>query len=204
MEFTDEADPYKVPTYSLASRLARLAWGMVQSTVFRFSPRPWHPWRACLLRLFGARLGPGCHIYPRARVWAPWNLRCEDTVAIGDEAVVYNPTVVDLKSHAIVSFQAYLCGAGHDLTDPAFPVVKAPIIIGRYGWVCARATVKMGVTIGDGAVLGLNAVATGDLEPWSIYAGIPARRIGRRPKFPVHERTPPRSVEPKYARGRSS
>jgi putative colanic acid biosynthesis acetyltransferase WcaF len=180
MEMTGADDPYRRPTYSLANRVARGAWEVVQATLFRWSPRSWHGWRAGLLRCFGATLGAHCRIYPRVRIWAPWNLCCEDTVAIGDEAIVYNPDVVTLRSHAIVSFQAYLCGASHDIDDPEFRVTSAPITVNRYGWVCARATVFQGVTIGDGAVLGAGSIATRNLSPWTVYVGSPARAIKRR------------------------
>jgi putative colanic acid biosynthesis acetyltransferase WcaF len=46
--------------------------------------------------------------------------------------------------------------------------------------VCARACVAPGVNIGEGAVLGLASVATRDLEPWSVYAGAPAKKIRER------------------------
>jgi putative colanic acid biosynthesis acetyltransferase WcaF len=61
-------------------------------------------------------------------------------------------------------------------------MISAPIRIGSRAWICARAVVQMGVTVGEGAILGLGAIATRDLEPWSIYAGIPARKIKARPK----------------------
>ena len=41
----------------------------------------------------------------------------------------------------------------------------------------------MGVTIREGAILGLGAVATADLEPWSVYVGNPARRVKARPRL---------------------
>lgn len=173
-------DPYLVPNTSLVSKALRAVWGIAYVLLFRPSPRPMHRWRAWMLRRFGATLGPDCHIYAKARIWAPWNLHCEDAVAIADDAEIYNPTKVELRSHAIVSQGAYLCGASHDVNDAAFPMVSGPIVIGRYAWVCARASVQMGVTIGDGAVLGLGAVATRDLEPWTVYGGIPARPISRR------------------------
>jgi putative colanic acid biosynthesis acetyltransferase WcaF len=182
MEITSDLDPYLRPAFSRRNRLARLLWGVVQATLFRWSPRPLHAWRAWLLRCFGARLGPGCHVYPQARIWAPWNLECESVVCIGDEAIVYNPATLRIGSHAIVSQQAYLCGATHDYRDPAFPMTWAPITIGRYAWICARATVQSGVTVGEGAVLGLGSVASRNLEPWTVYAGLPARRIKARPR----------------------
>jgi putative colanic acid biosynthesis acetyltransferase WcaF len=176
------ADPYTRPAFSLRNRMARAAWGIVVLLLFRPSPRPLHAWRALLLRSFGARLGKDCHIYPGARIWAPWNLVCEDVVAVADEAVIYNPRTIFLGSHCVISQQAYLCGASHDFRDPAFPLIAAPISIGRYAWICARATVHMGVRVGEGAVLGLGSVAARDLAPWAVHAGLPARRVGERPR----------------------
>ncbi|WP_245479027.1 putative colanic acid biosynthesis acetyltransferase [Rubrivivax rivuli] len=168
-------DPYLVPSTSLRSRAGRALWSVVWLMLFRTSPRPAFAWRAALLRLFGAQLGPNCHIYPAARVWAPWLLVCEDAVCIADEAVVYNPAGVHLGSHCVISQQAYLCGAGHDVDDPAFPMVSRHIEVGAYAWVAARATVCPGVQLGEGAVLALGAVATRALQPWGVYAGVPAR-----------------------------
>jgi putative colanic acid biosynthesis acetyltransferase WcaF len=174
------ANPYLQPYSSLHDRLGRAAWQLAYVILFRPSPRPCHGWRAFVLRCFGAKLGRDCHIYPKCRIWAPWNLRCDDGAAIADEAVIYNAAEVHLSVHAIVSQQAYICTATHDIDDPAFPLITAAISVGQYAWVCARACVLPGVTIHDGAVLGLGSVASKNLEAWQVYAGIPARRIRQR------------------------
>lgn len=173
-------DPFLRPSFPLAHRARRQLWNIVALLLFRPSPRPAHAWRAFLLRLFGAQLGKDCHIYPSVEIWAPWNLCCGDIVAIADGAVIYNPQPVSIGSRAVISQQAYLCGASHDYTDPAFPLVSAPIHIGPGAWICARAAVQMNVRVGKGAVLGLGSVATRDLEPWTVYAGVPARPINSR------------------------
>lgn len=160
----------------------RSLWAVAYALLFRPSPRPLHAWRTFLLRCFGARIGASCHIYPGARIWAPWNLVCGDVTAIADEAVIYNPARVELGSHSTISQQAYLCGATHDYNDPGFPLIPAPIHIGAYAWICARATVQAGVRVAEGAVLGLGAVATRDLAPWSVNVGVPARKIKERTK----------------------
>jgi putative colanic acid biosynthesis acetyltransferase WcaF len=173
-------DPYLRPSFSVSNRMGRFAWSIIWMLLFRPSPRPFHSWRAFLLRVFGAKLGPNCHVYPRSRVWAPWNLECADGVTLGDEAEIYNPSLVTMGSHAIVSQQAYICGATHDYNDPAFPLISFPMSLGAYSWVCARASVSPGVNVGEGAVLGLGSVATRDLEPWTVYAGVPAQRVKQR------------------------
>ena len=174
------ADPYLQPQTSLRNRCARALWLLVCTLLFRPSPRPLHAWRALLLRAFGATLGPDCHVYPRCSIWAPWNLRCDDGACIADGAVVYNSAPVHLGSHAIVSQEAYLCSATHDCDDPAFPMISAPIFIGPYAWICARAAVLPGVRVHEGAVLGLGSVASRDLDAWQVYAGVPAVRIRER------------------------
>ena len=174
---------YRRTNTSFGSRVGRAIWGGACLVLFRPSPRPFHFWRSLILRCFGARLGKACHIYPGARIWAPWNLICEDGVAIADGAEVYNPATVTLRSHAVVSQGAYLCGASHDYDDPEFPMISAPIEIGRRAWIASRASVLMGVTVEDGAVLALGSIATRDLKAWGIYAGIPARLVGTRARL---------------------
>ena len=177
---TKTSDPYLAPAFSVRNRLARLLWGVVYTLLFRPSPRPFHAWRSFLLRCFGAKIGKSCHIYPAAKIWAPWNLVCDYQATIADGATVYNPKLVRLGIHAIISQEAYLCGATHDYEDPAFPLTSAEIRVGDYAWICARATVQSGVSVGEGAVLALGGVASRNLDPWTVYAGVPARPIKKR------------------------
>jgi putative colanic acid biosynthesis acetyltransferase WcaF len=172
-----ESNPYHRAAFPVKHRLARALWNFVWVLLYRTSPRPMHEWRSMLLRIFGAKMGPGCHFYPSGKVWAPWNLTCEDCCTLGDGAEIYNPSSVTLESHCILSQQAFLCGATHDYDDPNFPMVSYPMRLGAYSWICARTSVAPGVNVGEGAVLGLGSVATRDMEPWSIYSGNPAVKI---------------------------
>ena len=174
------ADPYLRPAFSRKDRLRRLLWNVCWALLYRMSPRPMHGWRSFLLRSFGATMGPNCHFYPRSKVWAPWQLVCADQVTAADGAEIYNPAPVRMGSHAILSQDAYLCGATHDYDDPAFPLLAYAMEVGPYAWVCARASVAPGVNVGEGAVLGLGSVATRSMEPWSVYAGAPAVKVKER------------------------
>lgn len=176
----EAVDQTLLPAFTLRSRLGRALWNFCWLLLYRTSPRPFHAWRAWLLRIFGAELGLGCHFYPRSKVWAPWNLVCKDRVTLGDDAELYNPSTFYLDSHCIVSQGAYLCGATHEYNKPDFPLVSFPMRVGAYAWVCARAIVHPRVNIGVGAILGLGSIATHDLEPFGIYAGSPAVKIKER------------------------
>jgi putative colanic acid biosynthesis acetyltransferase WcaF len=176
----DHRDPYLIPHYSFRNKVRRGLWCVLYALLFRTSPRPLFAWRRFLLKSFGAELSKSVRIYPGARIWAPWKLVCEDVVTIADEAIIYNPELVYLESHAIVSRQAYICGATHDYNDPAFPIRAFSMRLGAYSWICARASVQPGVNVGAGAVLALGSVASRDLDPWTVYGGVPARPIKAR------------------------
>jgi putative colanic acid biosynthesis acetyltransferase WcaF len=177
------ADPYLRPAFSSGNRLRRLAWTICWAVFYRMSPRPFHFWRSFLLRAFGAIMGPGCHFYPASKVWAPWNLICADQVTAANGAEIYNPAPVTFGSHAILSQDAYVCGATHDYDDATFPLIAYEMGFGAYAWICARASVAPGVQVGEGAVLGLGSVATRDLEPWTVNAGVPARKVKDRKRW---------------------
>ena len=173
----DIPDPYLRPAFSKKNRASRLVWNAVHLLLYRPSPRPLFAWRSFLLRCFGATVGPGCHFYPGSKVWAPWNLHCEGHVAAADGAEIYNPAPMHFGSHCIVSQGAYVCGATHDYNSPSFPLLAYRMSFGAYAWICARASVGPGVQVGEGAVLGIGAVATRSLEPWTVYGGNPAAAL---------------------------
>ncbi len=176
----DSKDALLRPSFSSGNRIRRLVWQVVAFFVFRYTPAPFHGWRCIVLRVFGASIGKSNFIYPSAKIWAPWLLKTGDVVTLGPLCEVYNPGGVFIDHHCIVSQGAYLCGATHDPDDPAFPFIAKKIELGAYSWVCARAVVLPGVTMGEGAVLGAAAVASRSLAPWTIHAGNPARLIRAR------------------------
>ena len=174
------SDAYTRPAFSAGNRARRLIWNICWLLLYRPSPRPLHAWRSFLLRAFGATLGPNCHFYPGSKIWAPWNLVCAYQVTAGDGVEIYNPSPIQCDSHVIFSQGSYICGATHDFDDPAFPLLAYRMHFGAYAWICARASVAPGVNVGEGAVLGLASVATRDLAPWTVYAGVPAVIVKQR------------------------
>ncbi|MFC6490462.1 DapH/DapD/GlmU-related protein [Nitratireductor sp. GCM10026969] len=54
------------------------------------------------------------------------------------------------------------------------------VVIGNDVWIGHGAVVMPGVHVGDGAVVGANAVVTRDVAPYAIVAGVPARLVRQR------------------------
>ena len=57
---------------------------------------------------------------------------------------------------------------------------EKPVTIGNDVWIGHGAVVMPGLTIGDGAVVGANAVVTRDVAPYTVVAGVPARPLRAR------------------------
>lgn len=60
------------------------------------------------------------------------------------------------------------------------PACKGDVVIGNDVWIGHGATILAGVTIGDGAAIAARAVVTGDVGPYTIVGGAPAREIKKR------------------------
>jgi acetyltransferase-like isoleucine patch superfamily enzyme len=63
------------------------------------------------------------------------------------------------------------------------PVPTRPIRIFSDCWFGINSVIVPGVTVGRGCVIGANSVVTGDLAPYSVAAGNPARVVRRRLDF---------------------
>ncbi|MDQ8190604.1 putative colanic acid biosynthesis acetyltransferase [Roseibacillus persicicus] len=173
-------DTHAGPSFSFANRLRRVCWNLTWSLLASWTPAPLHAWRAFLLRTFGAEVGKGVHVYPKVKVWAPWNLRLGDQVGVGNGAILYSQGMITIGKKVVVSQGAHLCAGTHDYEDPGFPLVTGDISVRARAWIAAESFVHPGITIGEGAVLGARSVAVKDLEAWGVYGGNPARFLKKR------------------------
>jgi len=171
------ADP---SPYSRREKFARLAWAVVQSTLFAWSFHTCYGWRRMLLRAFGASLHPTCRIRRTVRIECPWNLTISMDTAIGDGAIPYCLGPVRIGDHSTISQRAHVCAGSHDHRRRAMALLRPPITIGSDCWIAAEALVGPGVTVGDGVILDARAVAFKDLSPWTIYLGNTAQPVGHR------------------------
>ena len=175
-----EVKPYK-NKLGLKNKLFRVLWNVVYCILFRPSPNIlfWE-WRVFLLRCFGAKIGKHCKIRSSATFWAPWNLEMGDYVSIGQKAQIYSVNRIVMRTKVCISQGAYLCTASHDIIDKNNPLITAPIHVNSFAWIATDAFIGMGVTIGEGAVVGARAAVFKDVEPWAVVGGNPAKVIKKR------------------------
>ncbi|MBQ0049889.1 MAG: putative colanic acid biosynthesis acetyltransferase [Bacteroidales bacterium] len=162
-------------------QIIRLVWGFVWTICARWLPRSvGSGWKRMLLRMFGAKMGKNSHVYSSAKVYYPANLIMGNNTCLASEVECYNVAPVIMEDNVTVSQGAYLYTASHDITNPLNPLITAPIVLRDQSWIGARAYVGMGVTIGQGAVVGATASVYKDVEEWTVVGGNPARIIKKR------------------------
>lgn len=175
-----EVEKYK-DNLSMTNKLHRFLWNICCVLFFRIFKGPlFCKWRNFVLRIFGAKIGKGSKVSATADIWAPWNLEIGDYTAIGPSTKIYNPALIRLGDKVTISQYAYLCTASHDITNKLHPLITSPIVVDSFAWVAADAFVGMGVTIGEGAVVGARAAVFKDVDPWTVVGGNPAKFIKKR------------------------
>jgi putative colanic acid biosynthesis acetyltransferase WcaF len=169
--------------YPRRDTVRRWLWLMVEKTIFRWSPRPCHWWRAWLLRCFGAQIDDlrATVVFPTVTIHFPWKLKLERRSMLGPFVRVYNIAPIRLSYGANVSQFCYLCAGGHDYMEWRLPTTFGPIVIGENAWLAADVFVGPGVEIGELAVIGARSVVITNMPARKICLGHPCRPVKDRP-----------------------
>ena len=112
-------------------------------------------------------IGDGCMFGPDMHITAVNSIRIGKNVRTGKSVLISDNSHGDPKDMAL-----------RNIAPNARPIYsKGAIVIGDNVWIGEKAAILAGVTIGEGAIIGANAVVTKNIPPYSIAAGIPARII---------------------------
>lgn len=122
---------------------------------------------------------------------APHALSFGDFVAVGPRSVIQvNGTIGDFT---LVGMHVQIVGReDHAIDEVGVPMLRSTwvadrearerdgVTIGRDVWVGASSVILSGISIGEGSIIGAGSVVVGDIPPYSIAVGNPARVVGRR------------------------
>ena len=104
---------------------------------------------------------------------------------IGNYVTIGQGTIISIKDRLTIGDYS-LIGPYVQITDNNHSISRSnlikfqratirPIKIGQDCWIGSGARILAGVSIGNGAVVGANAVVTHDVPPFAVVAGVPAR-----------------------------
>jgi virginiamycin A acetyltransferase len=101
--------------------------------------------------------------------------------------VIYSGNGIVFGRDVLVAANCVFAPTNHQFADRGRPIrlqgfrpSKGGIIVGDDVWIGAGAVLLDGAVIGRGAVVGALSLVRGEVEPYAIVAGSPARRIGMR------------------------
>lgn len=111
----------------------------------------------------GISIGDNCQINELVRM---------DNVTIGNNVMVAREVVFLGKMHESSSIELPMTEQG--VKDVASTIVEDDV------WLGLRVVVMPGVVLKKGSIIAAGAVVTKSTEPYSVYAGIPAKKIKSR------------------------
>lgn len=128
--------------------------------------------RNCRIEIFGEgriELGDRCQIGDNVHLVA------SSSVRIGDDCLFASKVFVSDTSHG-----SYGNGGSSPASRPVDrPLVANPVVIGDRVWLGENVVVLSGVSIGNGCIVGANAVVCDSLPENCVAVGAPARPIKR-------------------------
>lgn len=133
------------------------------------------------LRVLGIRIGRGCAIHHGVQWRGCANVSIGSDVFIAELVTLDGRGRLGVGDSVSINSGVQIWTAQHDFRSPEFAYVTEPVSIGDHAWICSRAIILPGVTIGRGAVVAAGAVVTKDVAPWTVVAGNPARQVADRP-----------------------
>jgi len=112
-------------------------------------------------------------------------LRIGHKVVIGQNSTINSYLDLEIGEAGLIADWVYISDFDHKAVDLRVPIkdqgiVKTPVRIDRDCWIGTKATITRGVRIGEGSIVGANAVVTRDVTAYSVVGGVPARLLRSR------------------------
>ena len=136
--------------------------------------------RIKVLNWLGGRISKRVSMFASVDVRNPKGLIIEEGCSIGPKVLLDARQGLHIHRNVTIAYDAIIWTLHHDMNSIDFKTIGGPVEIDDYAWICSRSIILPGIKIGKGAVVASGAIVTKDVEPFSVVAGIPAKKIGER------------------------
>lgn len=152
---------------------------------------PFHCLRNIIYRsVFHMKIGRNTVIYYGLEARCPWNIEIGNGSIIGDHCILDARNGIRIGENVNLSTGVWIWTLQHDVNSPTFSSSGqgGKVVIEDKAWVSSRTSVLQGAHISEGCVIACGAVVTnGIYDGYTIYGGIPARKIGNRQKKLIYK-----------------
>ncbi len=123
------------------------------------------------------QVGQYSSIHRQCRMYHPYKIKIGNHSVINYGVLLDGRRSLQIGDNVSISEGSVILTLGHDVDDPDFALQGGQVIIKNYVFIGSYARILPGVTIGEGAVVGVGAVVTQDVAPYTVVGGVPARYI---------------------------
>lgn len=138
--------------------------------------------RAAAAKIVLRKFGKGSQLCRHVRFISPKRISIGDNCFINRNVVIDGRTGITVGNNVDIGEYSSVWSLEHDVHHSDHKCIGAPTEIGSHVWIAPHSIILPGVKIGEGAVISTGSVVTKDVPPYAIYAGIPAKKIGERPR----------------------
>ena len=175
--------------YRLSERILR--GGVMRFAIYHIGTIPSNNIRKGIYHMLCGRIESNVTIHFRTEIRCPRKLTLGKGTIIGDNAILDARCGLTMGENVNLSSNVSIYTLQHDHRDPYFRCnetqKKMSVEIDDRVWLGSNVIVLPGVHIGEGAVCCAGCVVTKDIPPYTVVAGIPAKKVGERPRVLKYE-----------------
>jgi acetyltransferase-like isoleucine patch superfamily enzyme len=142
-------------------------------------------------------LGKGCYVGRHVEIGPDNEIQIGDQTSIQDRSILLGD--ITIGRYCLLAPNVYVSSGNHQFEIEPWLLIRdqdrialrgrrkdvdsGKILIEDDCWLGINAVLRPGIIVGKGSVIGANSVVTSNVEPYTVVAGAPARRIKVRLNF---------------------
>ncbi|OAO24847.1 MULTISPECIES: acyltransferase [Mammaliicoccus] len=134
------------------------------------------------LKLWGNKVGKDNVFYPGIFIMPPKNMKLGSNIDFAKDVLITTKGGIEIGDRVLIGYSSKILTSNHKIPSNRKRIftsghTNSKVIIESDVWIGSNVIILPGVSIGEGSVIAAGSVVTKDVESYSIYAGVPAKKI---------------------------